>query len=154
MEVFKAAKAMLQNVTRKHKIAKEIERDNHLLDILSKQPSNIFKSFKNAKTAESRKLKSLTVGTKTYSEENVADGFYDGISQLKTRSEISSTSFHRFVEDHRHIVEICKSSKKIPRISEPEAEKLLRRMRPGVSDFFTITAAQYINGGSITIKHF
>ena len=154
LEVFKAAKAMLQNVTRKHKIAKEIERDNHLLDILSKKPSNIFKSFKNAKTAESRKLKSLTVGTKTYSEENVADGFFDSISQLKTCPEISSSSFHRFAEDHRHIVEKSKSSKKIPRISESEAEKLLRRMRSGVSDFFSITSAHYINGGSTTIRHF
>ena len=150
----KSAKALHQNLVRKHNVSNEVKRDNELLDLLSKQPKEIFKSFRNAKSAQSSKIKSLQVGEKTYSEETVADGFFDSISQLKTLPEITSSSFERFAEDHRHIVEICKSSDKIPMMTEAKAEKLLRKIRPGVSDFFSVTAAHYLNGGATTIKHF
>ena len=35
-----------------------------------------------------------------------------------------------------------------------QAEDLLKKIRPGVSDFFSITAAHFINGGTATIRHF
>ena len=153
-ENYKSAKSAHQNLVRKYSISQELERDNNLLDLLSKQPKDIFKSFRNAKSSQATKIRKLHVGDKTYSEENVADGFYDSISQLKTISEITASSFERFAEDHRHIVEICKSGAKIPEISVAQAEALLKKIRPGVSDIFSITAAHYINGGNTTIKHF
>ena len=57
-------------------------------------------------------------------------------------------------EDHRHIVEICKEAPKIPKLSESQAEILLKKIRPSVADFFSITAAHYLNGGGTTIRHF
>ena len=84
----------------------------------------------------------------------MSDGFYDSISQLKTLKAVTATSFDRFSEDHRHITEICRSGMKIPKLSLSKAESLLRKIRPGVSDFFSVTAAHYINGGALTIKHF
>ena len=150
----KTAKSLHQNLVRKHNVADEVKRDNELLDLLSKQPKEIFKSFRKTKSAQSRRIKSLQVGDKTYSEETVADGFFDSISQLKTLPEITSPSFQRFSEDHRHIVDICKSGEKIPMMTDAQADKLLRKIRPGVSDFFSVTAAHYLNGGQTTIKHF
>ena len=148
---FKQAKAAHQNLVRKHNVSQEVQRDNELLSLLSKQPREIFKSFKKAKSAQSGKLK---VDDKTYSEDNIADGFYDSISQLKTKSESTATAFDRFKEDQRHIVEICKAGTRIPLMSLAQAEDLLKKIRPGVSDFFSITAAHFINGGTATIRHF
>ena len=98
----KSAKSLHQKALRNHKVSQEIERDNQLLALLSKQPKDIFKAFKNAKSSQSSKLKSPQVGKKTYSEESVADGFFDNISQLKTLPEITATAFERFAGDHRH----------------------------------------------------
>ena len=66
-------------------------RSGDLLEILSKQPRDIFKKFKNNKTSQSAKVKSLQVGHKVYTEEKVADGFFDSISALKTIPEITAT---------------------------------------------------------------
>ena len=73
---------------------------------------------------------------------------------MKTISEITATSFERFAEVHRHIVEISKSGAKVPELTLVQAEALLKKIRPGVSDIFSITAAHYLNGGDTTLKHF
>ena len=151
---FIKAKSEHQNLVRKHNVNQEVARDSNLLDLLSKQPRDIFKAFKRNKTDDSSKLKALKVGNRTYTEQNISDGFFDSISQLKTLQAVTASSFDRFSEDHRHITEICKSGRKIPKLSLSKAEELLRKIRPGVSDFFSITAAHYINGGVLTIKHF
>ena len=91
---------------------------------------------------------------KVYRNENVADGFFDAISNLKAVKETTSSSFAQFSEDHKNILEICKSAKKIPRISLSDAKSLLQRIKPSVSDYFSITAAHYLNGGDVAIKHF
>ena len=62
--------------------------------------------------------------------------------------------FESFSEDHRHIIEICKAGNKIPRISVTEAEELLKQIRPGVTDYFSVSAAHYLNGGLAAIRHF
>ena len=151
---FKATKAAHQNLIRKHNVSQEIKRDNDLLDLLSKSPKNISEAFKSAKSSESTKVKSLKVGENTYVEDKVADGFFHHVSKLKTLTEITATSFDQFAEDHRHIVEISKSCENIPKISEAKAEALLRKIRPGVTDFFSVSASHYINGGPLTIRHF
>ena len=152
--VQKSTKASHQNLIRKHNVSKEVKRDSDLLALLSKQPKDIFKAFRKTKSAKASKVKTLKVGDNTYTEDQVSDGFYESISQLKTLNEITATSFDQFAEDHRNIVEICKSGDKIPKISYTQAEALLRKIRPGVSDFFSITAAHYLNGGPLTIRHF
>ena len=154
LTLFKTAKSFHQKVIRNHRVAQESSRDDDLLDILSKQPRDIFKKFRNNKSSQSTKVKSLLVGNKVYSEEKVADGFFDSISELKTLSEITATSFERFAEDHRHIIEILKAGAKVPKLSEKQAEALLKKIRPAVSDIFSVTAAHYINGGAIGIRHF
>ena len=84
----------------------------------------------------------------------MADGFYDSISNLKTLKNITATSFEQFKEDHSHIIEICKSGTKIPRISDSDALSLLKSIRPDVSDFFSVTANHYLHGGDIALAHF
>ena len=95
-DLFKKAKAAHQNVVRKYNTFKEVKRDEELHALLSKDPKDIFKSFRNAKSTESGKLKYLQVGEKLFPEDHVADGFFESISNLKTLPEISSPSFERF----------------------------------------------------------
>ena len=59
-----------------------------------------------------------------------------------------------FVTEHRHVLEICKHGKKIPLLSFVQAEELLRAIRPSVTDFYSISALHYLNGGDPAIKHF
>ena len=141
-------------MVRKYNIENEIARDQDFLKILSKNPSQVFKSIKQQKNAQRKGIKTLKVGNKVYSDENHGDGFYDGISFLKSLPQMTSPCFESFAEDHRHIIEICKSGNKIPRISVTDAEELLKQIRPGVTDYFSISAAHYLNGGCAAIRHF
>ena len=152
--LFKETKSIHQNLVRKHNICNEIKRDEELHSLLSKDTRSIFNKFRKTKASQTGKIKSLQVGDKTYSEENIADGFYESISSLKTLPDIASPSFDRFCEDYHHIVEICKDGQKIPLLTEETAEKLLRRIKPGVSDFYSVTAAHYLHGGRVGIRHF
>ena len=127
---FRKTKSFHQNLVRKHNISTEIKRDEELHSLPSKDNINIFKSFRNTKTAQSGKVKYLQVGENIYSEEYIADGFIESISSLKTLPDITSPSFQRFCEDHRHIVEICKQGHKIPLLTEERAVKLLKRIKP------------------------
>ena len=151
---FKAAKAKTQNLVRKHNVDLEIVTHEKFNDILSKHPNLVFKNIKSSKSKQGSKLKSLKVGDKLYTEETVADGFFDSISSLKTLKKITSTHFESFAEDHKNIIEICKNGRHIPRISLKRAESLLKTIKPAVTDFYSISAAHYLNGGPSAILHF
>ena len=151
---FKLAKALHQNLVRKHNNDNETKRDNELQNLLSKNPAQVFKTIKSMKARDSKTIKLLRVGEKTDSDDAVANGFFDIISSLKTLPPITSPSFDIFAEDYRHIMEICKSGAKIPRISLKEAKDLLLKIRPTVTDFFSISANHYLNGGPAAIAHF
>ena len=151
---FKHAKSHVQSVVRAHQVQQECQRDLEFQDIISKEPNKIFKDIKSRKLKQGTTIKSLAVGNKVYTEDSVADGFFESISKLKTRSSMTSPSFESFSEDHKHILEICKQAKKIPRITPEKASNLLKKIRPTVADFYSVTAAHYINGGDVALTHF
>ena len=124
--------------------------------MLSQQDQSLAVSrLKSRKAKDSPKIDTLFIAEKVYTNENVADGFFDAISSLKTVSPVTSSSFDQFSEDHKNIIEICKSSKKIPRLSLSDTESLLRNIKPNVSEYLSVTAAHYLNrGDAATIKHF
>ena len=88
---FKEAKATLQNLVRKDKVSKEVDRDSFLNQILTNQPKDVFKAVKANKSKNSD-IKKLIVGDKVYTDDSVADGFFDNISELKTLHKITATS--------------------------------------------------------------
>ena len=151
---FKHTKSHLQNVVRAHQVQQETQRDLEFQDILSKEPNKIFKDIKARKLKHATAIKSLNVGNKVYTEDTVADGFFDSITKLKTLGSITSPNFESFAADHKHIVEICKQAKKIPRITPEKASILLKKIRPTVADFYSVTAAHYSNGGDVALAHF
>ena len=93
---YRKEKAKYQYLVRKYNTEKEIVRDQAMLNLLTKDPSKVFKNIKAQKKSENKMIKSLKVGDKVYSDENVADGFFDSISSLKTLPPITSTSFKAF----------------------------------------------------------
>ena len=106
---------------------------------------------------KSGKIQKLKVGKKTYICDSVKDGFYDSISQLKTRDQVSlhnSEHFAEFTSDYKNILELCKHNQRIPVISEQQSFVLLQRMKPDVSDFYSVTPNHYNYAGPAGWKHF
>ena len=61
---YKREKANYQNLVRKHNLEKEVVRDQNFLHLLSKNPSQVFKTIKSQKNKKSKSIKSLKVGNK------------------------------------------------------------------------------------------
>ena len=151
---FNLAKAAHQNAVRKFNVKQECVRDEEFHEILTKNPREVFRRIKSKKAKESSSIDALHVGDKLYTNDNVSDGFFDSISDLKTVRKVTSASFKQFSEDHANIIALCKSAQQIPKITLLDAEALLREIKPNVSDYFSITAAHYLHGGEVAIKHF
>ena len=100
---FKNKKAVLQNLVRAHTNMQERERDDQFLELLSQNPRSVFSRLKSRKAKDSPKIDTLFVAEEVYTNENVADGFFDAISSLKTVSPVTSSSFDQFSEDHKYI---------------------------------------------------
>ena len=99
----------------------------------------------------------LTVGNDTYTGDAVPDGFYSALTSLKVPDSSTLTSNPNFLtasSNLQHILQICLAGPPIPSITEPETEKLLRRLRPEVRDFYSISARHYLAAGTAGIQHF
>ena len=59
-----------------------------------------------------------------------------------------------FMEDYLHILDICKNKRDIPKITMENSTKLLKKMKPGVIDFYSVTTAHFLNAGTAGIEHF
>ena len=146
-----------RQLVRKYKAEDAITRDTKTFEILSNNPTHLFKKIKSTRRNKAAKINKLFVGNKTYHEASVPDGFYDSISSLKSRDmEIldQSETFSDYCNDYHNILEICKHGTKIPEISTGEAFDLLHRMKPNVTDFFSITPNHYSYAGKAGWNHF
>ena len=102
------------------------------------------------------KIMKLKVENKTFYGENVPDGIFSSIAQLKQGScDMNPDSCYiDFAEEYRLILDICQSRQKIPLISKHKSSEILKNMRKEVNDAFSITASQYINAGHEELEHF
>ena len=134
-----------------------IIRDELLFSICSDNPSLLYKSVRNSKNRGSGKINKLKVGDRVYLGDDIPDGFYDSLLQLKTvdhKSLEESSSYLNASKDFENILEICAAGEKIPSISEVKACEILHKIKPSVMDLYSISADHYINAGKIGIKHF
>ena len=134
------------------------QRDS-LLDGLSAgsySSSKVYASLKRLNRTNNCKLQSINVGNKTYFNENVPDGIYDSIKDLKTEPIHDSNikDFPDFSEECRHILDICSSRKSIPLITYQEAYKILSSLKKSVNDFYSITPLHFLYAGPDGIEHF
>ena len=80
-----------------------MDRDSKLFT----DPKRTYNAIRRSKRSDCDKIVQLQVDNKTYVGDNVADGFYGSILNLKTKNHLkleSSFKFIAFSEDYRHII--------------------------------------------------
>ena len=126
---YNVARAQHRKLLREQKAMQSSERDQ----LLFSNPTMIQQKIKSSKRAKAGNIQKLTVGNKTYVGASVRDGFYDSISQLKSRDDDllqHSDQFVEFSSDYYNILELCKLGDKIPPITEKQSFDLLQKMKP------------------------
>ena len=154
---YNKARDQHRKLERRYKAEQSSRRDETLFSMCTSNPSPIFKSIKSSKRSTAGKIQKLSVGHKVYVGDSVQDGFYDSISQLKSRDSVSLSNdakFKDFSADYDNILEVCKHGPPIPPISETESFKLLQKMKKDVSDVYGITVNHYNYAGPAGWKHF
>ena len=144
-------------LTRRYHHALDKKRDSESYDILTSKNTSAFKKIKSLKSRSSCQVPFLTVGGKKYDGDKVPDGFFDSLQNLKTQDKEtlhSSRTYNSWAQDYHNILKICQNKKVIPKLSLVESNKIIFRMKPKVSDFFSITAMHYINAGEEGLLHF
>ena len=146
-----------RKLVRSQNAAESIERDRDLFDILDNNPNKVYKMIKANKACSTRPISQLTVGDRLYAGKAVPDGFFASLLDLKTfkpENIQDSGIFSRYEADYENIIELCSSGKKIPRITLQKSTKILKSVRPQVSDYYSITASHFLHAGEIGIIHF
>ena len=146
-----------RKLERAHKAKASVKRDEELYSIISGDSSSLFSSVKRSKRSKAGKLSKLHVGDKTYHGDSVKDGFYDSISNLKSRdwdTLDASEQLSEFSLDYLNILEVCKSGASIPDISKKDSFEPLQRLKPQVNDVYGVTANHYNHAGPAGWKHF
>ena len=126
----------------------DISNINKLHSILTSNPAALHKAMKSSKKTFSGKVPFLNVGDKRYPEDRVGDGLYDSISSLKMQDQTSlqaSPTYDSWSQDYLYILELCKHKRDMPFISLEESTRILHKMKPNVSDFWSITPNHFIN---------
>ena len=154
---FSDARKAHRRAWRRSQAIHEQDRDQKLSALCTKNPNDAYKHLRSVRSTSSSKISEIKVGDKVYQGKDVATGFFHNIEKLKTELDPATEtclSCKAFIFDHRLIKEICRLGDKIPPLSLDAAEKLLHSLKPSVCDHWNISAAHYINGGPVALKHF
>ena len=140
---------------RRHKNSENFKRDQQAFSILSSNPSSMYRKIKEMKNSTTKQIQMLKVGTKEYHGEDVKNGFFQSISDLKTREmEAGNETLFDQMDDYRNILDICKMKRDLPNISLIDSSNILRKMKANVNDIYCVTTLHYINAGNDGIEHF
>ena len=154
---FRRARKSYRFLSRKEIHKQDVARDSKLFSIFDPLSTTVFRSVRSSKSSSSKTIPFLTVRDKTYPGDRVGDGLFDSISTLKTQDSAvlnAIPNYHSWLQDYHYILEICKNKQDIPTISLDHSSNILRRMKPSVIDFWSITPLHFINAGSEGLIHF
>ena len=132
------------------------ENDMKLFDILS-NPSSIYKSLRRSSKKSSPTVNKMRVGEKVYEGADVADGMYDSLHSLKAPDMVPIStlpSYMEAVETYNHVIKLAAGGNKLPSLSLAAGEKLLKRLKPSVIDFYSMTSLHFLNLGHEGTVHF
>ena len=130
--------------------------DMKLYEILS-DPSSVYKSLRRSFRRSSPTVHKMKVGQKVYEGAEVPDGMFDSLNSLKAPSMVDISTLPPYVEaveTYKHVIQLAAGGGKIPALSLAAGEKLLRKMRPSVIDFYSITSLHFLNLGHVGTIHF
>ena len=153
----KRLKAQHRSLLRKENSNESIKRDTKLYNILKDNPNKVFETVRAAKKKNTRKIGKLMVNGKVYVGQAVPDGFYDSLLHLKSYDQgqiQNKESFSRYKSDYSNIIKLCSAGLEIPKITLETSTKILKRIRSGVNDLYSISANHYLNAGDPGNHHF
>ena len=152
----KEAKINLRKKIRIFTANKIKNEDQKMFSFLSAtKASTVFKKIKSMKSSAAKPISFLKVGTDVYHGDEVRDGFYRSITELKSKSSVEAeTEVSEYIRDYKYILEICQNKRDLPNIPTSTSTKILLGMKKTVNDYFSITPAHYINAGDAGLDHF
>ena len=154
---YKNQKLIHRRLVRKQRMIENNKRDSDTFAVMNGDNKKLFQSIKALKNSGNMtSIKKLHTRDKIYEGDQVCDGFYDSINYLKTEAHInleSSESYNFVCAEHERILRLCQEGSKIPEISLEQTSKILSSIRPGVSDFASITGYHYLYAGAEGILH-
>ena len=136
---------------RKCKHKEDMHQNEKLLTLISSKPGSAFKFIKSSRPSSTLQVPYISVGDKKYAGDRVIDGLYESILKLKTiQSDVLEASplNAELQADYKHIKDLCANKTDLPPISMTVSSDILNRIKPAVSDFFSITANHFINAGT------
>ena len=150
------AKKTFRSLHRNMKHRDVVAQSEKLFSILSGGSSKVHHRIKSSKSTATLKIPFLSVGSEKFEGDLVPDGFFQSITSLKTQDKDlrSSPAFKDYNEDYTNILEICRHKKDIPEIPLDKSTAILMKMRPSVTDFYSMTTQHYINAGHEGLLHF
>ena len=153
---FSTARKSHRRIWRRHQFSLESSNYAKTHEILSNDPKNAFKHLKSLKSTASGKIPELKAGDNIYYGENVADGFFQNIKNLKTLNSDTKAceSCLNIKFDYSLIIDLCKAGQKIPSITLVKAEELLQALKPQFCDHFNMSALHFIHGSPLAVLHF
>ena len=147
-----------RTLVRKARASQDHCRNEKLFSILSSNAKAAFSVIKSAKTGNAGiQIPYVMVGDKKYDGNRILDGFYDSISNLKTLDlqKLEESPHHtNLMEDYRYIKYICSHKTDLPPISLQRSSDILCKIKPAVSDFFSISARHFTHAGMAGFVHF
>ena len=152
-EKYLQLKRMHRNKVRLNKTFDSYNRDTKLLQ----NPKSTYAQIRRRKRLTCEKICELNVDGKIYVANQVPDGFHDSVKSLKTKNQNNlneNSSFNDCLLDYHNIIQICKQSQPVRPIRLEESTNILKRMKPTVADFFSVTPRHYLYAGSAGLSFF
>ena len=156
-KTFTQARKSCRYILRKHNHLEALLRDSQLFSICTNNPFKLYKNIRSSKSSSAAPVPFLHVGEKKYPGTRMSDGMFDSISSLK-RQDSSSLSltpcYESWTEDYKYILELCNNKRDMPEISVEDSTRILKRMKPNVLDFWSITPKHFLNAGKEGLLHY
>ena len=129
---FSEERSLYRLLCRREQQKQANERDSSLFEI--SQKATALKFLKKYKVKGESNISQLNVNGTMYSGENIAEGFYKNIKDLKSSGCVKDyCQMCSDVEmDYMYIMELCQHGHDIPLLSTMDAQDLLHALRPFV----------------------
>ena len=137
-----------RKLVRKCKQKQDMYQNEKLFTLISNSPGSAFNFIKSARPSSTLQVPYISVSDKKYAGSRVIDGLYESILRLKTvQPEVLEASpLHaELLVDYKHIKDLCANKVDLPPIPMSVSSDILYRIKPAVSDFFSITASHFVN---------
>ena len=156
-DALKEAKKKHRSLIRKIKSGKEVVHNEDLFSLVSADPSSAFKLIKSSKASSTVQVPHIMVGNKKYEGDRVVDGLFESISKLKNldTEQLANSQHHiSLMEDYKNIRYLCSNKTDLPAISVERSSEIMGKLKPSVTDLYSITPRHFINAGSAGLVHY